>query len=232
MRHLALILLAAAAPLPALASQVNVSPTRLALAPESPVAVLTLTNSGAETARFELDVSAWDEADDGQMVLGPTDALVVFPKMIELPPGQSRPVRVASRHGVAGAQRTFRVFVSELPRPGGTGKTIQVLSRFGVPVFVGPSEHAPRVEVSGVRVAEDGQLEVRLANRGAGFGFVRKLFAQASGPALEWTGWYLLSGHERVYRAPLPAEDRKSPVRIRVELEDGSVVEHSANLPG
>lgn len=213
-------------PLSAHASQVQVSPTRLSLDPEAPAAVLTLTNAGNDTVRFEVEVSQWDESEDGQMLLEPSSGLVVFPRIVELAPGATRPIRVAARAPSWGLQRTFRVFVTEMPNPAAQSRrTIQVLSRFGVPVFVGPAVPEPRIRVASARFDAQGELEVRLENAGTGFAFVRRIKARGPGGQLEWAGWYLLRDRKRSYRGRLEGQPEK--IEVAVELEDGSVIEQT-----
>lgn len=214
-------------PVAAWASQVQVSPTRIILEPGAAVGLVTLTNTGREVVRFEVDVVSWDESPEGQMVLAPTEDLVVFPRMIEVAPGQARPVRVASRVPLGRTQRSYRVFVSELPAPHRAPRSIRVLSRFGVPVFVGPLDQSSQVAVASVQVARDGELRLVLENRGSGFAFVRKIEARSPLGEQQWAGWYLLGDRHRVYRAPLGGWRGTAPgeLEVRIELEDGSVVE-------
>lgn len=223
---MSLVLLSLATP--AGAGAVGVTPTSLALGPGQTSAMLTLKNDGAEPVRFQVTSFAWSESEEGRMVLEPTDELVVFPTLFELPPGGQRQVRVGTLVKPGVAERSWRVFVEELTRPPTTGATsIQVRTRLGIPVFLAPVDElrAGRIEAAEV---SGGTLSWKLVNLGSLHTRVSTLRVEGrdvSGATVfeeETPGWYLLAGQERRYAVELADCARIANVSVSAETLDGT----------
>src|SRR6476620_1113416 len=122
---------------PAGASQFTVNPTRVELSARVPSAVVSLRNDGQLPIRIQVKTHAWTQTLDGQMKLDATDDVVVFPALVTIAPGEERRLRIAVTSAPAQVERTYRVFMEELPpAAGAAGETgVQVLTRVGIPVF-------------------------------------------------------------------------------------------------
>ena len=97
-------------------------------------------------------------------------ALVFFPALLSLGPGKERKIRVGSTIPAGAAERTYRIFVEELPparvsKVANAGTQVRVLTKMGVPIFVQPArpEPAGRIEMEG---SEGGHLRFRVRNTG------------------------------------------------------------------
>lgn len=210
---LALLVLAQAAG--AWASTFTVNPVQLVLSGRARSALLTLKNTSAEPLRFQLGVVAWDQSPQGELVLTPTRDIAFFPRLLSLAPGEERRVRVGALVPPGTTEKTYRLFVEELPpreTPGGEpGAQVRVLTRMGIPIFLQPANPVVegRIEAAEVR---NGRLSFRVANRGTVHFLVQEVRLTGLGaggePVLtaELGGWYVLAGGIRLYGVELPRE--------------------------
>jgi fimbrial chaperone protein len=208
------------APKPARAAAFDIKPTQLNLSPKAKSASLTIHNESAAVLRFQMSVFTWAQSAKGEMQLQPTQDIVFFPTLLQLAPGEERAIRVGSQVPSGPLERSYRIFIEELPPPPAgkakdakPGKTeIRVLTRMGVPIFVAPAGGtgaAPvgRVEPKAAR-GEKVSFEVkntspvhftikkaRVVGRGAGN---ENLFERSV------PGWYVLAGGSRVFEVDAP----------------------------
>jgi fimbrial chaperone protein len=201
-------------PLPTAATY-SVNPTRVSLRPGQTSAMLTLRNEGPATIRFQLSLFSWGESASGEMQLEPSTDLVFFPSLFALEPGEERGVRIGGAATEISRERTYRIFIEELPSLtldlASTGPSVRVLTRTGVPVFVEPLRPAPDPAVT-ADLASDGRLMVDVANKGNAHarlstiqvkgidGAGRGVFGESR------DGWYVLAGGHRVFEIPLPQD--------------------------
>lgn len=214
--------------LPAWASTFSVSPVQVLLTGQSRSAILTLQNTSQEPLRFQLDVQAWAQDPQGAMQLQPTRDIVFFPQLLSLAPGQERKVRLGATVPPGAIEKTYRLFVQELPpreTPGATsGSQVRVLTRMGIPVFLQPP--SPRVEgrVEALAVRQ-GRLSFEVRNRGTVHFVVHgiRLTGYDAGSeavlhgALE--GWYVLAGGVRRYEVEIPPADCGKVQAVAVEVD-------------
>jgi fimbrial chaperone protein len=214
-------------------ANVDVSPVRLHLSSAHRSAMLSLRNRGAHTIRYQITADAWRESASGEMVLTPTSELVFFPSLLEIAPGETRRIRIASTAASAGVERSYRIRVEPLPdgistRPG----VVRVLTRFSVPLFVQPARLDPRPDAS-VRV-EPGRLVAVVRNRGTSYFVARRVHVVGrarDGAAVverELPGWYVLAGGERAYELPLSAEECAALTDVAVTVESEGAPAHAS----
>lgn len=176
---------------------------------------ITVRNVSAETLRFQLSVSGWDQTPHGEMALASTQDIVFFPPLFSLTPGEERHIRIASATPPGASEKTYRLFIEELPTlgagaPGGPPGQVTIRTRLGIPIFLRPS-----TEVAGGRLEalslRDGRISFVVRNTGTvhflvqavsitGYGSTDDVVVQG---ALE--GWYILAGGTRQYDLDLPA---------------------------
>ena len=210
---------------PAGASQFTVNPTRVELSSRTASSVVSVRNDGKAPIRLQVKAHAWTQALDGKVQLEPTDDVVVFPTMMTLSPGEERRMRVAVTATPGEVERTYRIFIEELPPPknepdGSNG--VQVLTRVGIPIFVAPVKTSAQATVSGVGLAQDG-LHFQVDNQGTSHFVPQTLRVRGlAGNGQVVTdhsadGWYILAHSSRRYTM---AFDEKDCARIRSVLID------------
>lgn len=207
------------------AATFEVSPVRMSLSQAAPNGLLAVHNQSAEPLRFQVTAFTWAQGTDGEMILAPTEELVVFPTVFSLKAGETRNLRVGGAAPAGASEKTFRIFVEELPplQTPAASNAVRVLTRMGIPVFVSPKGGAPAPRVDGI--AEQGsQIAFTLRNTGSAFFVARKVVVKgiaADGSTVftrETAGWYMLAGGVRNYTLELPAEACKA-ARVEVEVE-------------
>lgn len=211
------------------AAEVQLNPVVVSLSPAARSGMIAVRNQGAETVRFELQPRSWGESPAGQMELGPTSDLVVYPPVLTLGPGEERNVRVgvASPSSFGAVERSYRLFIQEMAppeQPGGAAQ-VRMLSRIGIPVFLAPARSTEKAVVSGL-AARAGAVTFRLVNEGTVHvrpGSVKVVGRAADGAPVfeaELPAWYVLAGGHREYTASIPADACRAvrSIEARVEL--------------
>lgn len=192
------------------AAAVAIEPVRVQLSETVRSQSLHLHNNGSATVRFQVTAFGWQQSPSGEMQLTPTTDLVFFPSLLELKPGESRRIRVTTTLSAGAVERSYRLFVEELPpiEPNKTG-AVTVLTRLGLPVFIQPATPAPKVQLA-LRFERD-RMIVTLSNGGNSFFLghsVRVVGRSKAGTVtLEETlpAWYVLTGGSRVFEIPYSA---------------------------
>ncbi|HYV66292.1 MAG TPA: fimbria/pilus periplasmic chaperone [Myxococcales bacterium] len=194
------------------AGGLNVSPIQLLLSPQTTKAMLTLRNDGVETVRYQVSATSWNQNSKGELQLAPTNEVLFFPALFTLKPGEERNVRVGVGTPFGLVEKTYRVFVEELPptaRPAQPSSEVRVLTRVGVPVFLAPARAVERRTIEGLG-ARGGRASFRVSNQGT-LHFredaVKLRGLDAKGEVLferEQRGWYVLAGGALDYEFELP----------------------------
>jgi fimbrial chaperone protein len=216
---------------PALASTFQVSPVQVLLSGGTRSAVLTVRNTSTDTLRFQLDLFAWDQSPGGEMRLAATSDLVFFPKLFSLAAGEQRIVRVGTTAAPGAVEKTYRIFVEELPRPEGSGPAqppgqISIRTRIGIPIFLRPVKEVVKGRLEWTEL-RDGRLTFRVANGGTVHFVVQAIRITGHGAAGETVlegaleGWYILAGGARVYELDLPRDKCPLVRAVTVEVQTG-----------
>lgn len=228
------VLCAAAAP--ARAANFEVSPVTLTLSAQMTSGLFTLTNRSPETLRFHVSAFAWDQSPTDDMVLTPTTEVVFFPAMVVLAPGEERKLRIGLQTKPGAIEKTYRVFVQELPPPTteANPNAVRVLTKMGMPVFVTADGQKPVPALSELAL-QGNVVRVDLGNTGTAHCRAERIVVVAKkGPQTvhreEFKGWYVLPGKHHTYTVTLPAEACSAVTSVEVEAvtDKGTV---KAQLP-
>lgn len=211
------------------AATVNVHPTRIHLSPRATSAVFTLRNDGERTVRFQLSMSAWSQDGRGETTATETKDLLFHPPFLVLAPKESRKIRVglASRMTVAGAEKTYRLLVEEMPPPRAElePNAVTFLTNLSLPVFLTPPKAAP-APVLEAAIAK-GTLSIGLRNDGSAYfqssGLRVRGLDKDDKPIGEQSleGWYVLAGKTRRFDVPIPRSDCLKMAAVVVEANAG-----------
>jgi fimbrial chaperone protein len=221
------------------ASSFAVNPTQLVLNAKTSSALLTLRNDSDETLRFQLSVFAWDQSTDGQLKLDKTEDIVFFPPLLTLAPKESRNIRIATVTPVGAAERTYRLFVEELPSHDASEKTgaVRVLTKMGVPIFLQPVKLQAEASLRDLAL-KDGLFTFNVRNTGNVHFMTRAVRVRATDQAgatvfdEQVDGWYILSGGLRAYQLRVPAPQCASIAALSVEVQiDSSALRERLETP-
>jgi fimbrial chaperone protein len=223
---------------PAWASAFQVSPVRLPLTASKSNGILALRNQSPETLRFQVTGFAWSQSPSGEMLLAQTTDIVFFPTMLSLKPGEARNLRVGAAVAIGATEKTYRIFVEELPPIDDTGtvNAVRVLMKMGIPIFLEPSKPVATPSIDAL--AMQGQrLAFALRDTGNAHFFTKKVHVSALGDAgqslfeQDLPAWYVLGGSSRDYTLDLPGSACKaSRLQVRVET-DGTTIESFLPTP-
>lgn len=221
------------------ANSFQVAPIRINLAPKESSTLLTVRNESKERLRLQVSVSAWDENKSGEMVLIPTDEIIFYPTLLTINPGDQRNVRVGTKNAVVEKEKSYRIFIEELPSQLKLTTTgVRLLTRMSVPIFIRPAkaEPRPRIEQMALRAPE---FSFELKNGGNAHFQPRQILVKGAGATGETVlerkipGWYVLAGGTRHYRVDVPKGDcaKISDLSVELDFEGKSVKERFTPPP-
>jgi fimbrial chaperone protein len=216
----------------------EISPVSIELSKASPSILLTVRNGGSTPMRYQVSAFDWKETLAGETKLSPTQEVVIFPTVFQLGVGETRKVRVGTALAAAAAERSWRVFVEELPMAVTKADATQVKLRvrFALPAFLAPVKE---VAGSALELRRDGKRLVATIRNSGNVHFRPTalrfaLAAEADGGLLEADGspWYVLAGDAREHTFDVPAEICAKVRRASVvaELRTGRLEAH-VDLP-
>lgn len=196
--------------LPVAAGNFGVSPIRLELDRNAKTGAITVSNDDTDALRAQIRLFEWTQDAAGKDEYRESEDLIYFPKLMVLDKNEQKLVRVGLRTPAGAQEKTYRLFVEELPGPPSPGAPpgarVAIRVRFGVPIFLKPAKAEARGEIEKIEMAS-GVLRVAVRNTGNTH-FVINTITAASGGAYskEVPGWYLLAGAVREYAIPVPQE--------------------------
>lgn len=227
-------------PLQALAGDWRVVPIRLFLNQKSRSDSVRLINSGTTPLTLQVNAATWSQSAQGEDQYQPTDELIFFPRLLTIPPGEERILRAGFKLPPAERERTYRLFIQEIPEPQPAGNSsVQIAVRFGLPVFIAPQQpkHAARIDDFSLTAGTVALLISNQGNRHVLPGSVVLTGLSADGNALyshSLKPWYILSGNSRSYSQPLSADECRKTASLRLEFtaEDLHLVRDLQPGPG
>ena len=222
---LAVCLLAGPLASQASASSFNVNPTQVFLTAKDASALITVRNESEETLRFQLTAFAWDQSASGELMLAPTQDIVFYPALITLAPKEERKVRVGRTTATGDKEKTYRIFVEEMPpleETGANGAAGRMLTKMGIPIFVRPGKETATATISGLERKGD-VVKFSLSNGGTvhfvpqqitlkGMAGSNTVFEQ------KLDGWYVLAGGHRDFQAAIPKDTCAKVTSLLVEI--------------
>jgi fimbrial chaperone protein len=207
----------------------SIDRTRVELSPRATSALVRLRNESTEPIRLQISAFLWAQKPDGQMDLQPTDDVIFFPALLTLAPGQDRPVRIGTSAVFGTVERSYRVFIEELPaeqRPA-SDQGVKVLTRMGIPVFLAPSTVRSAASLRALQLS-NGTFSFALANTGTIHfvpDLVRVTGSDAAGRQLldrTLRSWYVLPGGVRVFDQTFPAPECQAVRSLQVHVQVGA----------
>lgn len=212
----------------ALAGDFTVNPIRLELGAAAKSGIINVRNESKEKLSFQLQAMEWTQDAKGQDQYADTQNLVFFPKIMSVEPGEEGLIRVGAKTAAVPTEKTYRLFIEELlgvaKAPEGNGAQINVLIRFGAPIFVAPLKPQDSLEIEGLELA-GGVLKISTRNTGNRHQLVQGIQlrgSDASGHevyALTLADRYLLTGAAKSYTTTIAADQCARLAVLAVELK-------------
>jgi P pilus assembly chaperone PapD len=223
---------------PVYAANFAVSPMDVTLGRGTRSQTIVMTNHDNVPLRFQLEANKWDERPDGQMVLTPTDDVIFFPQLFDLPPHGTQNIRVGTVAPAIGDEKTYRLVMHQLksfeaPRPAGNldrATVIDVLTNLRLPVYVEPPAPKAQASVDSLMLSK-GTLRFTVKNSGNAHFRIKSLRVEGFGagpqPVFSKTtkGWYVLAGGSRNYELAVSGAgcSRANRLNLLVETDSGNL---------
>lgn len=157
-------------PVPAIAANFSLNPTRVELDSGHRTAVVTMRNAGSSPLRMQARPMLWTIQPDGAWQLTPSDDLIVTPELIEIAPGVSKQFRVGTLADAGDHEISYRLLLDELPNLGADdapkAAQVKVLTQISLPIFLEPADAAPTPSLRFAEV-DRGALVANIGNTGA-----------------------------------------------------------------
>lgn len=213
---------------PTAAGEFSVNPIRLELGSSARSGSITVRNEGKERLRFQLEAMEWTQDRAGKDQYTQTQDVVFAPKIMSIEAGHEGIVRVGTRTPTVPVEKTFRLFIEELPSPEKSAETsraqLSVLVRFGAPIFVGPLRPSDSFELQNLSLRK-GAVNFEAKNTGNRHQLIQgiqiKGMDQAGGEvyALTLADRYFLAGTTKQYSAAVPTDKCSGMTLLVVEIK-------------
>ncbi|MBI5969722.1 MAG: molecular chaperone [Deltaproteobacteria bacterium] len=221
----------------ALAGSFKAIPVKFFLDAKTKTTVLKVTNEGDEDVNVELEAFVWTMDENGADVYAPTKDLVLFPRQASIAKKSERVFRIGYEgERTLSTEKTYRIFVQEMPvsKPG--EMAVKFAMRMGLPVFIKPVRAIQEGAIEKMSLSE-GTVKVKVKNSGNSHFIVTKLKAagvdRTGGASFtsENAGWYVLAGAARTFPVDVSRADCLKSSVINVEATAGdSVTRGSLNV--
>jgi fimbrial chaperone protein len=213
------------------ASNFRVSPVKVAFSANVSSQVLTVRNDSNDTLRFQLHAYTWQQNAKGEMQLAPTEEIVAFPGLFTLKPGEERLVRVGTLTPVSAIEKTYRIFVEELPPEAKPQQpnAIRILTRVGIPIFLQPTKQVVEGKLENIAVSQN-QINFQVKNTGNVHFVAQKIRVKGLGAAdksvfdRQRDGWYILAGTSQVYDLKLSQQECSQTRTLVIEIKTNNQV--------
>ncbi len=207
----------------AAAGQFKVTPIGLFFDDGVMTETLKVTNLDAAPITVQLSAYDWQQDDQGKDIYTPSDDIIFFPKIIKIEPSKEQIIRV----GIQGEtkaldqERSYRVFIDELPIAAPGEMVMQFTLSMSIPVFIKADREHKQVLLEQVAVKHS-QVVATIRNLGNTHVKVQTLKAatlDAAGAIAHETeikGWYLLAGQKHSYELSLPEQACRAARQLQV----------------
>ena len=208
-----------------LAGNFKVVPIKVYFENDQKVQTLTLHNDSDSDVTLQFEAVEWRQDEQGKDVYEPTKALFIFPGIITVKAGTERPIKLGYQGPPASAlERSYRVYMTELPVAKSGETSLQMALRLGVPVFVVPKKGKPQIEIERTTL-DNGSADVHVTNPGNRHVYVKTI--QVTGLdrsenevfVQEASGWYVLPGVHRTFPVALPKDGCGNVGQLRVSVK-------------
>jgi fimbrial chaperone protein len=124
--------------LPVLADTIMVNPTQVYINKPFTAGIVTLQNTGTNPTRVQVTVSSWEQQPNEKMALTPTNDILVYPSLLEIPAGGLRQIRIGTARPLSAKEHAYRLIIHELKasKDATQGAHISLLTNIDLPVFV------------------------------------------------------------------------------------------------
>lgn len=210
----------------ALAGLFSVTPIKLVFGKDAKSGIVMVTNDGDDPLQVQMKAFEWTQDAEGKDQYKETEEIIFFPKIMMLKKGETRSLRTGIKIPASVREKTYRLFIEEIPGPKKeqSGAQVQIAIRFGVPIFVIPVKEELSGKIEDLALVK-GVLNMVIKNTGNThfiINFINIKGRDAKGAEIfsnELSGWYLLHSVSRSYKTDIPQEPCQNLSKIEVEVK-------------
>jgi fimbrial chaperone protein len=206
-----------------------VSPVLISLSPRASTGVLTLRNQNPETARFQLNVFAWEQDTEGKALLTPTRDILFSPPLLILAPKEERKVRLASQTSTGSVEKSYRLLIEQLRSPAAKadseqGQQLQMLTTLSLPIFLPPPKPVTQGRIESLTLSSP-HSTFQLKNTGNVHLQIPAFSILGAGPSgaivlqRQAPGGYVLAGTARLFKFELSRTECTGLRSLKVEVQ-------------
>ncbi len=214
----------------AVAGSFKAVPVRLFVDVKSNTAVLKIINQGDDRVTVQLDARSWRQDETGQDMYEDTGDIIFFPKIAHIEKNEERIIRIGYKGKQGSVEKTYRLFMQELPvtKPG--GMALQLALTITIPIFVEPEKEEKAGWTAETAEFSEETLRIKVRNSGNRHIVVSKITAVGLDEAgrevfsKDAAGWYTLARTSRIYAVPIPYEEclKVTTIKVKTDLEKDS----------
>lgn len=215
------------------AADFSVNPIRLELGPAARSGVFSVRNDGKEKLSFQIEAMEWTQDASGADQYTETRDLIFFPKILGVEAGEEGIIRVGAKNTMVPAEKTYRVFIQELPSPSQAAKVegprVNLLLRFGAPVFVAPAKPTDSADLAAMTLNK-GVLSLSVKNTGNRHHVIQGIHLKGADRQghdvyeLTLADRYLLTGTTKTFTATIPPEKCDRLAALALEFKTDKLV--------
>lgn len=222
------------------AADFQIQPTTMELSSSVKSGVFSVINNGSEKIDFQVSAKEWNQDEKGKDVYMETKEIVFFPKVMAVEGNSQRAIRIGLKTPPSAREKTYRLFVEEIPVPKKTpdvkleGKKIQagvtIAFRFAMPIFVKPLKPQESYVFDKIDMSK-GSIKAIIKNTGnvhIKLSAVKFSGKDAEGKEIfskEVAGWYILNGLSFSYEAEIPKDvcGKIAKIDLSAQAENSSI---------
>lgn len=193
-------------------ADLHINPVRLFYEPRQKTAITKIKNNSDQKFSLQTTAYSWVQTEEAEDQYLPTEDVILFPKILTLGGGEERIIRVGVRVPPGAKEKTYRIFLEELPQPlKAEGTVLRTVLKIGIPVFLAPVKTQTAGEIEKSEISK-GKLSFAVRNKGNIHFIIEAVKIKGvdtSGASVfqtEVASRYLLEGRSRTFSFLIPKE--------------------------
>jgi fimbrial chaperone protein len=145
------------------ASSIKIWPLKIMLSPAQNSDSVRLRNNGTQLVNVQISAKTWDMDENGQFIETDSGDFVFFPRLLTLPPGEEKSVRVGYHGDFPPLEKSYRLYIEELPpiltpEEQALSIGVQYTLKLSLPLFVMPGKTAivPNIGIEALQRSDTG----------------------------------------------------------------------------
>jgi len=208
-----------------LAVNFSISPIRVFFDASQKTNTLTIKNESDEPVTLQLKAVEWGQDEDARSVYSPTRDIIFFPKLVSIEPNQKKLVRLGAGTAHTELEKTYRLFIEEIPQPGLSDTTaVKIVMKVGVPVFIAPMKDEVGGNIETISLLKS-ELSMKVRNEGNTHFTIRSIKVAGNNSfgeevySAEIGGGYVHGGKDKGFTIKIPEAKCLEMQTMNIEIK-------------